>query len=543
MTKKLIDEQINVQEHAIGESLDAEGAVLADIEAVQALLDQLHQHVDKDRGEVNERFSRAEGSRFLAAIGCMAEGVVTICSEGTIEIANPVARKLLGLTASSSLAEVKVVMENLGFQQPFVVQRHAVLQNGGEFISKTSAGRILQIKWNAIIDSDGQAVGNVVVIRDITAQVEIDRAQTEFISAISHELRTPLTIIQNSVSNMLAGVTGALAPKMGVYLNTMQGNCLRLARLINDLLDIAKIEAGRMPINRTVMNLAEVAARAVREFSGIAAEKGVRLELAADNCDPRVYVDAHRIYQVFSNLITNAIKYTNKGGSVSLSLFGRNEEVEVVVADTGIGIAAEHQKHIFNMFYQVTRQAGPGYNGSGLGLSLSSEIVSAHEGKMWVESEIGKGSKFHFSLPKPLPQIVVSKHLETLIEHADKRDERFVMMVVRLTVSQGGIEQNKQTIEEAMRQLLHAGEEMATANGDLVVRRGELEAVIILNQVGSRYLTHVKQRLHNAIVDVLMEKRCYDVVVPVAGIAVYPNDAATVEDLERKATSELKSLP
>jgi signal transduction histidine kinase len=542
---KNIDVHIDEKEYATGESSGGDETmrmVLPELEASQQILDQIRRNIDVQQNSVSKSLYETENVKFLTAIESMTEGVIIISEEGVVEIANPIARKLLGLAESSSLTEVKTTMENLGLQQLFTAKRHAATKYAREFIGKAATGKILQMKWNPIIGGDRRPIGNVIIICDITAQTELDRTQTEFIAAVSHELRTPLTTIQNSVSNMLAGVTGKIAPKMNQYLNTMQADCHRLARLINDLLDMAKLEAGKMPINRSVTNLAEVAAKVVRAFSSSAAEKGLRLELVTEGRISRVYVDSQRIYQVFSNIITNAIKYTDKGGSILISLFECKNEVEAVVTDTGIGIAPEHQRHIFNKFYQISRQTGPGYNGSGLGLALSREIVAAHDGKMWVESELGKGSVFHFSLPKSLPQIVLRKHLETLIEHAHKKGEHFAMMVVRLAASRDYAEQNKPLLEGAMKRLLHMGEEIATASGDLIIRRGELETVIILSQTGKRYLAHVKRRLHNAIGDTLMEGRCYDSVVPMVGIALYPNDASTVEELEHKVTTELNRL-
>lgn len=539
MNKKL-DDRIDEYE---GETADIAESLLPELDAAQKKLDWLSCRLDGQNGDGGKDVYEGGDSRLSAAIASMAEGVVLVSETGTIETANPVAQRLLGLAAGSDMSDVKAALESLGIRDLFAAQNDSAKKGENEFVGKARGGKILRVKWNAVRDDRGRCMGNIAMLRDITAQIELDRSQTEFIAAISHELRTPLTTMQNSVSNMLAGVTGKITPKMQQYLNTMKGDCQRLARLINDLLDMAKLESGRMPINRGVTNLVEITGKAVDEFSAIAAEKGLSLELKASNGISRVYVDPQRIYQVLSNLITNAIKYTDKGGSVSLSLFEREYDVVVVVEDTGVGIAAEHQRHIFNKFYQISRQVGPGYNGSGLGLALSSEIIAAHDGKIWVESEIGKGSKFHFSLPKTSPQIVLSRHLKALAERADKKGERFAMIVVRLDASQDYIRQHSDLLDEAMKRIVIEGNKIMAASGDMVIRCDQTDAAIILSQTGKRYLRHIRRMLHIIVNDALPALKDDNRGIAVMmGMALYPNDASTIEELERKAKGEMNKL-
>jgi anti-sigma regulatory factor (Ser/Thr protein kinase) len=298
-----------------------------------------------------------------------------------------------------------------------------------------------------------------------------------------------------------------------------------------------------MHISRSATNIVEVAAKAVQAFSKCAAEKSLSLETNAGACISRVYVDSQRIYQVFSNLITNAIKYTDKGGKICISVFERDDEVVTVVEDTGVGIAAEHQRHIFNKFYQIARRAGPGYSGSGLGLALSKEIVVTHGGKMWVESEPGKGSKFYFSLPKVKPQIILHKHLGVTAQRAHKKGERFAVLVVRLETSDSYEEQHRQALEAAMKQIMLVGDELTMASSDLVIRKGELEAVLVISQTGKRYLGYVRKKLRDAIFDVLKDYpfNC-DPILPMLGIAIYPSDAAAVEEIEKIAASEMNRI-
>ena len=545
--EKKINKQIDGPKHARSDSANGEDfmqTVLPELEAAQETLDNLHRHIDEQHVQMHAGFCEKGLAKSAMAIESMTEGVVMVSEEGAIEKANLTAKKLLGLNEASGFSDVEKAMENIGLKHLLVMRQKSFSKSESEFIGKTSAGKVLQMKWNAIMDDAQRFVGNVVVMRDVTAQIELDKAQTEFIAAISHELRTPLTTIQNSVSNMQAGITGKIAPKMNQYLCIMQNDCQRLARLINDLLDMAKLEAGRMPISRNVANLVDIADKAVQAFSTAVAEKGVKLELTTAGGISRVYVDTQRIYQVFSNLITNAVKYTDRGGSIAISLVEHNDEVEAVVADTGIGIAEQHLRHIFNKFYQISRQAGPGYNGSGLGLALSNEIIAAHDGRMWVQSEHGKGSKFHFSLPKTAPQVILDKHLKTLVERTAQKGERFAMMVVRLTASPEYVRQNQRVLDDVMKRIMCESDKISRTSGDLAVRSGDLEAIVVLTQqTGKRYIMHIKRTLQNIIYDAMKKYRCdFDAMAPMASVTLYPNDASTVEALKNKAMSELNRL-
>jgi signal transduction histidine kinase len=541
------DKHVEDQNQAVGTDIpDGDTVVhplLFELDAAQEKLNHLNCQLDGQYTNKNSRSCEMGCLKLSVVIESMAEGVVMINRDGDIEIANPVAKNLLALSAQTSLADVRAAMENLGLKHLFLSRHHSAQEPANEFMGKTPARRIIHMRWNAIRDKTNQFGGNVIVMRDATAQIELDKAQTEFIAAISHELRTPLTTIQNSISNILAGITGKVTPKTQQYLSTMEGDCRRLTRLVNDLLDMAKLEAGRMHISRSATNLVDLAAKAVRAFSGCAAEKGVTIELSAGGCISRAYVDSQRIYQVFSNLIINAIKYTEKGGKIWVSLFERDDDVVTLVEDTGIGISKDQHRNIFNKFYQIGRQAGPGYNGSGLGLALSNEIIACHGGKIWVESELGKGSKFYFSLPKTKPQIVLHQHLRSLVEWANKRGDRFAMVVVRLETNKYDHEQNKQAIGVAMHKIVLAGDEIATGTSDLIVRTQEREAVLVLSQTGKRYLIHVKRRLRNAVYDGLADYNFnHDSILPMIGIAIYPNDASTVEALEMTAFKELNRL-
>lgn len=263
----------------------------------------------------------------------------------------------------------------------------------------------------------GRTTGYVEILRDVTAlkkMEELERArkrleesnrrlferaeaQSAFISNVSHELRTPLTSIHGYASLLLDGTLGPLSSAQREGVAVIANESARLARLINEVLDLSKMDSGRFKLSPKEFDVRELEEKC-RALLPLAEKKGlwVRWEIAADA--GVVTADPARIAQVLINLVSNAIKFTEKGG-VSVKIFRKSRRtLQFEVIDTGIGIPAEERKNIFKRFYQVKREAGK-IEGTGLGLSIAREIVRLHGGRLDFESEVGKGSRFYFTLP------------------------------------------------------------------------------------------------------------------------------------------------
>jgi len=228
---------------------------------------------------------------------------------------------------------------------------------------------------------------------------DLDKLKSDFVSNVSHELRTPLTAIKGSVDNMLDGITGSLNEKQNRYLGRVKSNSDRLARLINDLLDLSRIEAGinLKPSNLSLVSIAKEVAETLRP---VASEKQIEIGIEAPDNSLTAWADPDRISEVLMNLVGNAIKFTPTLGKVTISLHRNgNESVKVSVEDTGPGIPSEEAARIFDKFYQVTQTEKQKTRGTGLGLSIAKALVELHGGKIWLESEAGKGSMFCFTLP------------------------------------------------------------------------------------------------------------------------------------------------
>jgi PAS domain S-box-containing protein len=262
-----------------------------------------------------------------------------------------------------------------------------------------------------IRDKDDNVIGFLHLARDITEKKryeqrlkELDQMKSAFVSNVSHELRTPLTAIKASADNMLDRLLGDLNEKQVGYLTRIKSNTDRLARLINDLLDLSTIEAGK--INLRLMNLPLVALvrEATESLRPVATEKLIHLRVVS--ADPRAiaWADRDKVIQVLMNLIGNALKFTPLRGKVTVAVT-RNDPawMQISVADSGPGIPVEEVNNVFGRFYQIDQAGKQKTQGTGLGLAISKALVEMHGGKIWVESELGKGSAFCFTLPAEQP--------------------------------------------------------------------------------------------------------------------------------------------
>ena len=229
---------------------------------------------------------------------------------------------------------------------------------------------------------------------------ELDQLRAAFVSIVSHELRTPMTSIKGYVENMLDGLTGPVNERQTHYLGRVKYNVERLTRMINDLLDLSRIEAGRVELHPEPLSLAELIADEVEGLRMAAADKGITLRAAAASDLPPALGDRDTLHQILINLIGNGIKYTRTGGEVVVQARARAADgtVEVCVADTGCGIPPEEVDRVFDRFYRAS-SAPVEARGAGLGLTITKNLIEMHGGRIWVESDLGRGSRFYFTLP------------------------------------------------------------------------------------------------------------------------------------------------
>ncbi len=293
------------------------------------------------------------------------------------------------------------------------VRHNGVIRNL-EVRRKRKDGVIIEVALavSPIKDGTGSVTGFLHLAKDITEKMhyekrlrDLDKMKSDFVSNVSHELRTPLTAVKGSVDNMLDGLTGSLNEKQTRYLTRVKSNTDRLARLINDLLDLSRIEAGGIDIKPTVLT-PEILAKEVNEsLRSIVVDKLIDLEVTCRENDITAWADRDKVTQILMNLVGNAVKFTSSHGNVTVAIERNDDEwVQISVADTGPGIPCEELDRIFDKFYQLAQMDKRKSRGTGLGLAISKALVQMHGGKIWVESELGKGSTFSFTLPAQQPR-------------------------------------------------------------------------------------------------------------------------------------------
>ena len=244
----------------------------------------------------------------------------------------------------------------------------------------------------------GKPAGAVMVLHDVTELRRLERVRQDFVANVSHEFKTPLTAIQGFAETLLAGALEDPRSNRR-FLDIIREHAARLARLTDDLLKLARIEAGKIEVEFSSVGLLDLVERCAETTVIKASRKQIVLEIDVSPGLPAVRGDAMLLREVLQNLLDNAIQYTPEGGHVHVSATAAADEAVVTVADTGIGIPLADQERIFERFYRVDAARSREAGGTGLGLSIAKHIVEAHGGRLWVESEVGHGSKFSFSIP------------------------------------------------------------------------------------------------------------------------------------------------
>ena len=337
-----------------------------------------------------------------ATIDSFPDPVVVVEMTGAVERANPAARRILGAVATEGVSVpwtsppvirplLKDVLAGEPDYLPTTLENSVVFRDDGQ--ERFFLPRVLAIRGD-----DGGPLGAAVVLTDVTRFRLMDQLKSDMVSTVSHELKTPLTGVQMAVHLLLEEVVGPLVPKQVELLLAARQDSDRLLGIVNDLLDLTRIEQGRVALDLEPVAPAELVAEAVERLAARAEDAGLALWSDAPAGLPPVGADRERVGHVFDNLIGNALAHTPRGGSVVVAAEpdGRGF-VRFRVTDTGEGIPPEHLPRIFEKFYRVPGSETKG--GAGLGLAIAREIVAAHGGQIAAESEPGAGTTFTFTLP------------------------------------------------------------------------------------------------------------------------------------------------
>jgi PAS domain S-box-containing protein len=389
---------------------DGEVAELrARINTLEQLLDVYERSVmeQSDRLYVEQERMRFQKTLLESQGEASVDGILSVGIDGTILFANRRLSEMWGTAppavGAKSIDRVLLAMgERTGDPEAFL-ERSAGDEGGEESRREISLGdgRTFEEYTAPIRSQEGGNLGRVWRFRDISAFKEIDRLKDEFISAVSHELRTPLTSIRGSLDLMAGGVMGELPSDVMELLEVGQKNCARLARIINDVLDIQKVEAGRMEFSFLVIDLEDLMADSVAAIRPYGDRLGVEFQLENSAAGIQVRVDPDRLMQVMDNLLSNAAKFSPTGGTVEVkvTLARRGRFARVIVEDRGPGIAPEFRERVFEKFSQGAAQAPRDKGGTGLGLNIARAIVDRMQGSIGFRPRPGGGTVFHFDLP------------------------------------------------------------------------------------------------------------------------------------------------
>lgn len=345
----------------------------------------------------NSKIKR-EKHRINSVLRHVAEGLIIIDNEGKVLVLNPAAEELMGVNKENKIGEH--IMDNLKEEQIVSLASDKQQEIEIELAGPSEETKKTLRASTAVIESeDGETLGMVSVLSDITKQKELESMKEAFVSNVTHDLRAPLISIQKSLSLYLEA-NKDLSKDQKQFLEIASNNATRLTGLVNDLLDVAKLEAGHVRLDYAAVKLDELGSGVFDMLGAWSESRGVSLK--KEGLESIEFDGDHKLLsQALTNLVGNAIKFTPDGGSVTLKAEQIGKEIKVSVIDTGCGIPQESLDRIFGKFEQAKTIPTPGSpKGTGLGLAIVKEIIQLHGGKIWIESEVGKGSKFIFQLPK-----------------------------------------------------------------------------------------------------------------------------------------------
>ena len=364
---------------------DALGALGVSLNRTAARLDRTIQTLTEERNLSS------------AILGSMVEGVAVVNGSERLVFANPGFAEILGLdvppTSGSALVEV--------VRQTELLEAVRQVLGGERRVQSEIVTGTLRLHYFAITVAAvraGDTTGAVVVLHDITELRKLERVRRDFVANVSHEFRTPLTAIQGFAETLLAGAIDDSQNRTR-FLEIILEHSRRLARLTEDLLVLSKMDAERLELEIRRLSVSQLIESCLETAQRRGAEKDLQISVNLPHNLPDIAGDRRRLAEVLQNLLDNAIQYTLPGGQIIVSARSAEEEIVLTVSDTGIGIPKADQPRIFERFYRVdvarSREAG----GTGLGLAIAKHLVEVHGGRLWVDSEVGQGSQFHFSVP------------------------------------------------------------------------------------------------------------------------------------------------
>jgi signal transduction histidine kinase/GGDEF domain-containing protein len=419
----------------------------------------------------------------------------------------------------------------------------AMKQGASDYLMKPLNLEEMVVRLQKVLDERQRFVR----LKDFAAQLEkanqelrrVDEVKSEFVSIASHELRTPLSTIKNAVQLILRGKAGEINQTQADFLSLAEKNINRLTNILNNLLDLSRIESGKIGMKFVEMDLKDPIDFSLSSLRPQTDEKSIHLKMEIPKDVPFVYGDREKIEQILMNLIGNAIKFTPDGGEITVSaklLTQTGNSVAISVKDSGIGIPENQLDKVFEKFHQVDKSLNRSAGGTGLGLAITKGLVEAHQGKIWVESEVGKGSTFTFTLPisrgekrDPHFRFILDREFQ----RAQENHTPFTLFLIEVSDQRGRTEEpSLEKMEEKIKKCL-------CRRGDIVTRRQRdriLAALCVADLKGAQVIRH---RIEEEIQEDCIEGWDKPPVIKV-GAATYPEEAISKRELFRRAKEQLR---
>lgn len=352
---------------------------------------------------------QSEKLRIEAIIGQMHDAIIGINEQKEVLFINQVATQLLNMNEKDVIGKSTAeLIKSSDLLNRILEVQHSdkpmkIYADGKESYFQLERREITVPVYGHqpedVIKSTSKTAGEVYILKNITQYKELDEAKTNFIATVSHELKTPISSIKMSLKLIEDERIGNLNTEQQELVQHIKEDCGRLLKITGELLDLAQVETGNLQLNFTKANPREIALYAMNTVSFQAEQKSIELELVSRNDLPNINVDTEKTAWVLVNFLSNALRYSSSKSKVVIQILERGDSIEFSVRDSGQGIDERYQKRLFDRYFQVPTD-GNNKSGSGLGLAISKDFIEAEGGKIWVESAVGEGSKFCFSLPK-----------------------------------------------------------------------------------------------------------------------------------------------
>lgn len=392
--KEEIERKVKERTQELERSKIALTSILEDVDESRKALMNMLEDVDEERRKVKE-----ERDKTQSIIVSLADGLLLLDSENRLSLMNPQAEVFFQIKAEETMNKSLSEMSALPSFKPLTDL--LLKETKGIFRKEIQINPNLTLEVSTIpLAAENEEIGNLIILHDITREKIIERMKTEFVSLAAHQLRTPLSAIKWTLKSLLDGDLGEITQEQSDFIKKTYISNERMISLINDLLNVTRIEEGRYLYKSTLVDMGEVVQLAVKPYQDEFPRKKIEFEFQRpQERFPQVLIDVEKVTLAIQNLLDNAIRYSRPGGKVVISLSHDDKNIEFSIKDSGMGIPEDQQKRIFTKFFRAQNALKIDTQGSGLGLFIVKNVIEAHGGKIWFESKENEGTTFHFTLP------------------------------------------------------------------------------------------------------------------------------------------------